>query len=736
MPAVNASRIDAATGSATIAGLFLIGLAPIASAQTEPAQPPVTLRAGSTPISASIDRYVATHALPQKLDPANLSSDRLLTPRDVMQRLCGGVREEYYAQLKRANRAQRLPLDRPLGPAAATVQWPACLYATFDVETSAGFRCYAQKCNAVQRGYNPGKEFTVVIGEARWQWPTRKSRAPLQSDYVSSNDVPYTVIARLLQGQEPLPEGLEDLLPYDKLMATLITAPVSITPRQDAQSFVHGLNELTGAEGGAGVRVVESDTTGRIVQPVEVDPGATASDPRSCVDSNEPYPATLTLNTFKFALERAALPSINVAPGQAEVVIVDNGFFGADTESGQPDPFAGSPFAQRFFRPAASGTIARRLAALPHWPINRRAGAVVSSEMGHGTHVAGLALGGPGFAGFRSAIPRAVKPWIQLTVLNVADGRRTLTDKAEHALGDFLGAPGQYRVVNMSIAYDGRTSTDTGAVFQNIFTSAPDSLFVLAAGNGPVGGDPFDVSEEMIVPANFGGPQASNVVTVAALDGNRRLAPFSNFGASSVDLAAPGCALMSWLDNSPTPTALSGTSQATPVVTFAASLLRHIAPKLPAHSLKTRLIASGRLLPASEHDKVANRVGIDIPHALLWFDDLLIVRGAQEGTYVGKMVQANGLRCAGARTDKDLRTLWSFKRDTDTDLTWIYSGRDLDTIKSICAGAASTGGSVYFLPEFRLRGDKFEAIAATDEPTAFALDDVLDLVMRSEFDTP
>ncbi|PGM56088.1 S8 family serine peptidase [Bacillus sp. AFS053548] len=64
-----------------------------------------------------------------------------------------------------------------------------------------------------------------------------------------------------------------------------------------------------------------------------------------------------------------------------------------------------------------------------------------------------------------------------------------------------------------------------------------NSLFVAAAGN-----DGMDNDEEGAYPASF---ESSNILSVAAVDNKGNLAPFSNYGAESVDVAAPGVDIIS-----------------------------------------------------------------------------------------------------------------------------------------------------------------------------------------------
>src|SRR6185369_2344651 len=89
-------------------------------------------------------------------------------------------------------------------------------------------------------------------------------------------------------------------------------------------------------------------------------------------------------------------------------------------------------------------------------------------------------------------------------------------------------------------------------------------------------------------PSSYDSP---NVVSVAALDRNDSLASFSNYGAKSVAVAAPGVEILStWLDNQYEEK--SGTSMATPVVAGVAALILAEHPKMSAADLKEKLLAS------------------------------------------------------------------------------------------------------------------------------------------------
>lgn len=119
--------------------------------------------------------------------------------------------------------------------------------------------------------------------------------------------------------------------------------------------------------------------------------------------------------------------------------------------------------------------------------------------------------------------------------------------------------------------------------------NANDILFVAAAGNN---GTNNDVTPHY--PSSYNTP---NMVAVAATDNNDLLASFSNFGATSVHLGAPGVDILS-LQPGNLYQYLSGTSMATPHVSGVAALVLAKTPSLTTAQLKSAILNNVDPIPS------------------------------------------------------------------------------------------------------------------------------------------
>ena len=113
-------------------------------------------------------------------------------------------------------------------------------------------------------------------------------------------------------------------------------------------------------------------------------------------------------------------------------------------------------------------------------------------------------------------------------------------------------------------------------------------LFVVAAGNESVSNDSFPV-----YPANYLAP---NVISVAASGGGGIKAFFSNFGAATVNVTAPGEFILSTTPKN-TYNFSNGTSMAAPHVSGSAALVCALSPNITMQKLRSVLMYSGYVAP-------------------------------------------------------------------------------------------------------------------------------------------
>ena len=159
-------------------------------------------------------------------------------------------------------------------------------------------------------------------------------------------------------------------------------------------------------------------------------------------------------------------------------------------------------------------------------------------QAGHGTHVAGI-IGAVGNDGYGVS---GISPHVSIVPLRVLDQDGHGSTVAIASAFHYAALHG-IKVVNASL---GGTAYDSA--LSNEVVADSGTLFVVAAGNG--GGDDIgngwsnDAPGQAIYPCDF---TAANLICVAASDEHDVLAAFSNFGSSSVDLAAPGDKIVSTL---------------------------------------------------------------------------------------------------------------------------------------------------------------------------------------------
>jgi subtilisin family serine protease len=124
----------------------------------------------------------------------------------------------------------------------------------------------------------------------------------------------------------------------------------------------------------------------------------------------------------------------------------------------------------------------------------------------------------------------------------------------------------------------------------NAITSSREANIVFVAG---AGNNASDNDALPFYPASY---EIDNVIAVAASDSSANKAGFSNYGASSVDIAAPGVSILSTVTGSNQYAYYQGTSMATPHVTGAVGLLMAYRPSYNYAQSKLALLSTGTSL--------------------------------------------------------------------------------------------------------------------------------------------
>ncbi|MBN2412780.1 S8 family serine peptidase [candidate division KSB1 bacterium] len=254
-----------------------------------------------------------------------------------------------------------------------------------------------------------------------------------------------------------------------------------------------------------------------------------------------------------------------------------------------------------------------------------------SDYCGHGTHVAGTV----GAVGNNGEGVTGVCWTVKMMVLKYLD------DEGSGSNSNAITAI-EYAVAN---GVDVIQNSTGGGSYNTMYEMAirnSNVLFVSSAGN-----DSKDVDAEPHYP---GGYNCDNIITVASLDHDDYISTFSNYGATTVDLAAYGTDILSTKPgnvtdiNFGTPGAglnlqyygvISGTSMSTPQVSGAAALLLSHKPELTWLDLKNTIL--------DNVDVNGAMIGKCVTHGKLNIYKAITAAGTSNDTPIF-IIQNNGLK--------------------------------------------------------------------------------------------
>jgi|GEM_PF-5547914 len=211
----------------------------------------------------------------------------------------------------------------------------------------------------------------------------------------------------------------------------------------------------------------------------------------------------------------------------------------------------------------------------------------INDNNNHGTHVAGIVLG----VGQDIFVSSVRESKIRIMALKFLDSTGSGTTSSAISAIEYAVNKGA-RVINNS--WGGPSYSQS---LDEAYAAAYNAgvVIVSAAGNSGT-----DNETTPMYPANFNTP--SNISVLAATDTDTR-ASFSNYGATTVNVGAPGNSITSSVSGTGCIVPgcfqkMSGTSMAAPFVAGLAALALREAPQLSAYQIRSLILSSVDIIPA------------------------------------------------------------------------------------------------------------------------------------------
>ncbi len=205
----------------------------------------------------------------------------------------------------------------------------------------------------------------------------------------------------------------------------------------------------------------------------------------------------------------------------------------------------------------------------------------VGTEDSHGTHAAGTIGANKGSSGIVGITDNHYVKIMSLKALGGYYGSGSVEAVVEAIhYAETMGAS----ICNLSFGTDIYDARLEAAIANS------SMLFIIAAGNGDSAGKGYSTDESPIYPASF---TSGNIISVANLLFDGSLSESSNYGVTSVDIAAPGSYVLSTVPGNQYGF-MTGTSMAAPMVTGVAAMLYSYRPGLSLQEVRQILLNSAR----------------------------------------------------------------------------------------------------------------------------------------------
>lgn len=290
----------------------------------------------------------------------------------------------------------------------------------------------------------------------------------------------------------------------------------------------------------------------------------------------------------------------------------------------------------------------------------------------HGTHVSGII----GAAGNNAQGVSGVNWSTRVMAVKILHGPLGLGSMSDIIKGIGYAISNNANVINLSFDFPGYSNALESTIDD---ADANGVLVVSAAGNSGV-----DLDQSNVSPASIRSP---NNIAVAAMTVGDTLPSFSNYGHTTVDVAAPGGAAsytVTGILSTMSPIAgngdynyLAGTSMAAPHVSGLAALVWSQFPTLDHHQVKARILNSIDAVPELE-TKTISGGRINAYNALINPDSAAIFRVTPSTVAAGGQVTITGANF-GAATGTV--TLGSTGMQT---VSWDSSGKSIVAAIPLC----------------------------------------------------
>lgn len=208
----------------------------------------------------------------------------------------------------------------------------------------------------------------------------------------------------------------------------------------------------------------------------------------------------------------------------------------------------------------------------------------------HGVHVAGIVSAATNNSKGVASIARNAK------IASIKIFNSSKNTKLSYIIdGINYAKKNDINIINCSFGGTG-WGDKTVESFKSVFEAVPNIFFVIAAGNIATSTPQPDNDQTAVYPSQLT-KDLDNVISVANTTSSDELSSTSHYGATSVDIAAPGTVIYSTIPTSSYGT-MSGTSMATPMVASAVAVMRAVNPNISAKEIKETLCSSSDKLSA------------------------------------------------------------------------------------------------------------------------------------------